>query len=147
MPLNGPIDELQAHSAPITVMRLNHYNDWLFTACKDGFIYIYEVKEKDPRTGLQIIHNPLYSDELLTEKQEIDETIQHKEALMNELANARDPSHTGVNEKASASESEDKIKKLHEQLSSQSLMIRSKIEQLDASKNEIQDQFEKQLQV
>ena len=56
---------------------------------------------------------------------------------MNELANARDPSHTGVNEKASASDMEDKIKKLNEQLSSQSLMIRSKIEQLDASKNEI----------
>ena len=66
---------------------------------------------------------------------------------MTELAGSRDSSHTGVNEEASANDLEDKIKKLHEQLSSQKLMIRSKIDQLEVSKCEIEDQFEKQLSV
>lgn len=123
----------------MSCMRLNFQNDWLFTAGSDGCIYGFEVKDRDPRTGLPVVHRAQFSDELLTEKQEIDETKQQRDALVNELQTARDPSHTGVNEKASASDMDDKIKKLHEQLSSQSIMIRSKIEQIDASKNEIHD--------
>ena len=58
----------------------------------------------------------------------MDDIHTERDRLMNELNSARDPSHTGVNEKASANDLEEKIKKLHEQLSSQQLMIRSKIE-------------------
>ena len=65
--------------------------------------------------------------------------------MLNDLANAKDPSHAGLSEEASANDQIDKIKKLKEQLASQSLMMKSKIEQLVASKNEIEDQFEKQL--
>ncbi len=68
------IDTIQAHSSPITRMSLNYYNDWLFTACEEGFIYAFEVKERDSR-NMPIVHTPYYSDEILTEKQEIDETI------------------------------------------------------------------------
>lgn len=88
-----------------------------------------------------------FSDEILTEKSEMEEILNDRDKYKNELLSARDPSHTGVNEKASANDLEDKIKKLHEALSSQQLMIRSKIEQLEANKNEIEDQFEKQLKV
>jgi len=69
----------------------------------------------------------------------MDDINTERDRLLNELSSARDPSHTGVNEKASANDLEDKIKKLQEQLSSQQLMIRSKIEQLEASKTEIED--------
>ena len=60
-----------------------------------------------------------YSDEILTEKSEMEEILNDRDKYKNELLSARDPSHTGVNEKASANDLEDKIKKLHEALSSQ----------------------------
>ena len=132
-------------------MRLSFNNDWLFTAGKDCCLMIHEVKDRDPRGGLVKRERDAgllpFSDEILTEKSEMDDITGQRDQLINDLAAARDPSHSGVNEKAAANDQEDKIKKLHEQLSSQQLMIRSKIEQLEASKNEIEDQFEKQLKL
>ena len=115
------ITEVQAHGAPIERMRLSYHNDWLFTAGRDCCLMIHEVKDRDPRGGPRGVRDPslMYSDEILTEKSEMDDINAERDRLMNELASARDPSHTGVNENASANDLEDKIKKLHEQLSSQ----------------------------
>ena len=142
-----PISEVQAHSGPIERMRLSYNNDFLFTAGKDGCLMIHEVKDRDSRAGATRVHSSavMYSDEILTEKGEMDDIKAERDRLQLELASARDPSHSNMNEKASANDLEDKIKKLREQISSQTLMIRSKIEQLEASKSEIEDQFEKQL--
>ena len=52
MPLNRPLTYIMAHKGPISRMRLNHYNDWLFTTGSDGCLFCHEIKEKDPRTGL-----------------------------------------------------------------------------------------------
>ena len=38
-----------------------------------------------------------YSDEILTEKSEMDDILGEAERLKNDLATARDPSHSGVN--------------------------------------------------
>ena len=145
------LSEVQAHGAPIRRMRLSYSNDWLFTAGADCCLMIHEVKDRDPRGGLVRRDRDQgmlpFSDEILTEKSEMEEILNDRDKFKNELLSARDPSHSGVNEKASANDLEDKIKKLHEALSSQQLMIRSKIEQLEANKNEIEDQFEKQLKV
>ena len=138
------IGEIQAHGGPIERMRLSYHNDWLFTAGRDCCIMIHEVKDRGGDHGLphsvsrgaqlyrgaSIVRDPnlMYSDEILTEKSEMDEINAERDRLMNDLQSARDPSHTGVNEKASANDLEDKIKKLKEQISSQELMIRSKIE-------------------
>ena len=48
----------------------------------------------------------------------MEEILNDRDKYKNELLSARDPSHTGVNEKASANDLEDKIKKLNEALSS-----------------------------
>lgn len=145
------LSEVQAHSGPIERMRLSFNNDWLFTAGKDCCLMVHEVKDRDPRGGLVRRERDAgllpFSDEILTEKSEMDDIIGKKDQLFIELQSARDPSHTGVNEKASANDQEDRIKKLHEQVSTQQLLIRSKIEQLEASKNEIEDQFEKSLKL
>ena len=145
------LSEVQAHGAPIERMRLSYGNDWLFTAGKDCCLMIHEVKDRDPRGGLVKRDRDQsmlpYSDEILTEKSEMDDILGECERLKNDLAAAKDPSHSGVNEKSNASEQEEKIKKLHEQLSSQQLQIRSRIEQLEASKNELEEQFEKQLKL
>ena len=114
--------EVQAHSAPIKSMRLSYSNDNLFTAGKDCCLMIHDVKDKDPRGGLvkrDMDQSILpFSDEILTEKSEMDDIHGERDRLKNELETTRDPSHSGVAEKSSANEQEENIKKLHEQLSS-----------------------------
>jgi len=79
---------------------------------------LHEVKDKDPRGGLIKRDRDQsmlpYSDEILTEKSEMDDIHGDRDRLIAELATARDPSHSGVAEKSSASEQEELIKKLHE---------------------------------
>ena len=115
------MSEVQAHGGPIERMRLSFNNDWLFTAGRDCCLMIHEVKDRDPRGGLVKRERDFgllqFSDEILTEKSEMDDILGKKDQLTNELAGARDPSHTGVSEKASANDMEDKIKKLHESVS------------------------------
>ena len=102
-------------------MKLTYKNDFLFTVGEDCALMIHEVKDKDPRGGLNArerVDNSLpFSDEILTEKTEMDEIQAKRDQLINELAAARDPSQAGVNDKSSANDQEEKIKKLHEQLS------------------------------
>ena len=73
---------------------------------------------KDPRGGhnanLRVDNSLPFSDEILTEKTEMDEIQHRRDQLINELASARDPSQAGANEKSSANDQEEKIKKLHE---------------------------------
>ena len=45
-PAMQKISAAQAHSAPISRMRLTYHNDWLFTAGKDACLYVHEVKDK-----------------------------------------------------------------------------------------------------
>ena len=88
----------------------------------------------------------MYSDDILAEREQMDETKQVKKNLLGELNVARETNHT-LAEEASANDQNDKIKKLREQRQSQALMMQSKIEQLVASKNEIEDQFVKALRL
>ena len=117
------MSEVQAHGGPIERMRLSYNNEWLFTAGKDCCLMVHEVKNRDPRTGairrVRDNFQQTYSDDILTEKQALDEINGQKDQLEKELETVRDPSHSGLNEKASANDQEDKIKKLNEQLSSQ----------------------------
>ena len=64
-----------------------------------------------------------------------------------ELAAAKDPSQSSSVDKSNATEQEEKIKRLNEQATTEALMIRSKIEQLEAGKQEIEEQFEKQIKL
>ena len=55
-------------------MRLNYRNDHLFTVGKDGAIFIMEVKDRDPKWEKFPYDDRKkmnYSEEILTEKQEI----------------------------------------------------------------------------
>jgi len=73
---------VQAHSKPVTRLRLSHDNSWLYTASEDGIVGIFEVKDKDPRAmkrdeSFHGAGNLLYSEEILTDKSRM-------EALINE---------------------------------------------------------------
>jgi len=97
-------------------MKITYKNDFLFTAGRDCALMIHEVKDKDPRGGLNArerVDNSLpFSDEILTEKTEMDEIIAKREQLIVDLASARDPSSGAVNDKNSANDQEEMIKKM-----------------------------------
>jgi len=70
-------------------MKISYDNKYLFTASKDGSLLIMDIKDKDPRGGnlrerdLQILD---FSDEILTEKSEMDDYKQRKEQLTADLS-------------------------------------------------------------
>lgn len=66
-------------------MRMSFDNNHLFTAGKDGCLIIHDVKDRDPKGKTRVRDCLPFSDEILTEKQEIDTFIQDKEQLENEL--------------------------------------------------------------
>ena len=84
---------------------------------------IHEVQDRDPRGNLYKRDRDqgmlAYSEEILTEKSEMDDIQNESDRLRNDLATARDPTHSGVKGKSSANDQEDQIKKLHDQLSTQ----------------------------
>lgn len=66
-------------------MRMSFDNHHLFTTGKDGCLVIHDVKDRDPKGKTRERDCLPFSDEILTEKQEIDTFIQDKEQLENEL--------------------------------------------------------------
>ena len=69
-------------------MRISHDNNFLFTASKDGTMMMFEIKDKDMLRGgagrkFEGIAN--FSEEILTEKTEMDQYEQLIDTLQNEL--------------------------------------------------------------
>jgi hypothetical protein len=88
-------------------MRISHDNNFLFTASKDGTMMMFEIKDKDMLRGgagrkFEGIAN--FSEEILTEKTEMDQYEQLIDTLQNELNQAKDPSQVGSDEKMSTKE-------------------------------------------
>lgn len=89
MPMEKII-EIQAHGKGVTRMRMTFDNNFLFTTAKDGTLMIHEIKDRDPRGGLVKKERDLggittFSEEILTEKTEIEEDRALLEQLSNEL--------------------------------------------------------------
>jgi hypothetical protein len=87
-------------------MRISFDNNYLFTAGRDGTLIIHDIKDKDPRGGVikREFEKVLgWSEDILTEKSEMEEFDNQKEQLENELLQAKDPASTGVDNKTSHS--------------------------------------------
>jgi hypothetical protein len=70
-------------------MKISYDNKYLFTASKDGSLLIMDIKDKDPRGGNlreRDLHILDFSDEILTEKSEMDDYKQRKEQLTTDLS-------------------------------------------------------------
>ena len=113
-------------------MRLSLDNKFLFTAGKDGCLMIHSIRQdsKGFQTGglRDITGHLLTSEEVLTEKVEMEEYMARKEHLSNELAGLKDANSSGVSEKVGANEYEEKIQKLQEELDTNKHVTRNKVE-------------------
>jgi hypothetical protein len=81
------LNEVQAHSKPIERMRISYDNNFLFTGGQDGLLIIHDIKDRDPRApkaqrdGLGLP----FSEEILIDKQDIENFITDKENLEGEF--------------------------------------------------------------
>lgn len=102
-------------------MRISFDNNFLFTAGKDGCLIIYEIKDKDPRGGLVKRERAegtimQFSDEILTEKPEMDEIYSIRDQKAIELQQLQDPTQSDVTDRAATGDQEENINKLKDEL-------------------------------
>jgi hypothetical protein len=133
------ISEVQAHSMPIERMRISFDNNNLFTCGKDGCLIIHDVKDRDPKGKTSQREGLPISDEILTEKTEIDGYVQEKEQLDNELQGQSQESFEKV---MNIKKLDDKINKLQEDLSSSQLQHRNRYDSLNENKRDREAFFE-----
>jgi cilia- and flagella-associated protein 57 len=130
-------------------MRISFDNNYLFTAGRDGTLVIHEIRDRDPRGGT-IKRNfgsvLQFSEEILTEKSEMEEFDNLKETLENELQAARDPA-SGVDSKMGSNEQDQQIAHLQEVLSNSQLNARNKYDQLNSAKQDMEENYETQIKL
>mmetsp|Transcript_26937 Transcript_26937/g.41056 ORF Transcript_26937/g.41056 Transcript_26937/m.41056 type:complete len:159 (-) Transcript_26937:433-909(-) len=87
------INEVQAHGMAISRMRLSYDNNHLFSTGRDGCLIIHDVKDRDPKGKTREREGLPFSDEILTERQEIEQYIQEKDHYENELHGQQNESY------------------------------------------------------
>ncbi|KAH9271594.1 hypothetical protein BASA83_006204 [Batrachochytrium salamandrivorans] len=73
--------EHQAHSAPITKLRVSYDDQFLFSTSEDGCVYMFRIADKDERGGLRRDPVTIFADEILITKSDMEE----KTVIMAEL--------------------------------------------------------------
>ncbi|KAJ3172248.1 Cilia- and flagella-associated protein 57 [Geranomyces variabilis] len=76
----GEFQEHQAHSAPITKLRVSFDDQYLFSTSEDGALYVFKISDKEGR-GLKRDREIVYADEILVTKSDLEE----KNSTMAEL--------------------------------------------------------------
>lgn len=126
-------------------MRLSYDNNFLFTVGADGLLIIHDVKDRDPR-GAKREREGLglpYSDEILTEKAEIEAFVTEKEGLENDFNNANQPD--SVEKIMKVKRLEDNILKLQEELSNSQVQAKNRYDSLNENKREMENAFEEKI--
>jgi len=136
------VNEVQAHSRPIERMRLSYDNHHLFTVGQDGCLIIHDVKDRDPKGKARERDCLAFSDEILTEKQEIETQNQEKEQLENDLTGTSSENFEKV---MKIKKLEEKINKLNDELSSSQLQHRNRYDSLNENKRDMENAQEEKL--
>ncbi|KAI9346401.1 WD repeat domain 65-like protein [Zopfochytrium polystomum] len=76
----GEYQEHQAHSGPISKLRVGYDDSFLFSASEDGCLYVFKVSDKEGRS-LKRERDIIYADEILVTKSDLEE----KNTMMAEL--------------------------------------------------------------
>lgn len=94
---------------------MTYANDVLFTAGRDGNLIMFDIKNRDNKSGLAVKREfgnlPPFSNEILVEKSEMEEFESQRDTLDNENAAANE-THNGVNDKMGTGQQENEITKL-----------------------------------
>lgn len=136
------INEVQAHSSGITRMKLSYDNTHLFTAGKDGCFIIHEVKDRDPKGKSRERDKIEFSDEILTDKADIDNYASEKDQLENEF---NGQSGDNFEKYQKTRRLDEKITKLQEELSSSTLQHRNRYDSLMENKRDAENIAEEQI--
>jgi len=136
------INEVQAHSKAISRMKLSYDNHHLFSAGQDGCFIIHDVKDRDPKGKQREREGLPFSDEILTDKQDIEGYTQDKEQLDNEL-NGNNQDNFEKYQKLR--KLDEKISKLQEELSSSQLQHRNRYDSLMENKRDAENIAEEQI--
>lgn len=137
------INEIQAHSKPIERLKLTYDNHHLISAGNDGCLIIHDIKDRDPK-GKQRERECLpFSDEILTEKNEIDQINQEIEQLTNDL-NGSGPDG-GFDRMLKMRKLDEKIAQLEEHYVSMKLNDENKYLALNESKSDLEKEFEEKI--
>ena len=122
-------------------MRLTYDNNQLFTCGADGCLIIHDVKDRDPKGKSKERECLPFSDEILTEKQEIEQYVQEKEQLENDL---NGQNSENIDKVMQLKKLEEKINKYQEQLSGTQMQHRQRYDSLMDTKREMEAYFEEQ---
>jgi len=81
-------------------MRLSFDNNWLFTAGSDGCLMLHKVDDRDVRGGVKNRDSSgttimPFSDEIQTQKSEMEDNLAKKEQLENDLEGIKEPATGG----------------------------------------------------
>lgn len=129
-------NEVQAHSSAITRMKLSYDNNHLFTVGQDGCFIIHDVKDRDPKGKTREREGIPFSDEILTDKADIDFYAQEKDRLDGEY------NGQGANDFEKYQKSrklDEKVTKLQEELSSSTLQHRNRYDSLMENKRDAEN--------
>lgn len=70
------LNEIQAHAHPIEKLRLSDDSQNLFSVGRDGMLCIFEVRDRDPRSAKKAGQGLVFSEEILTDSQTMDNNRQ-----------------------------------------------------------------------
>lgn len=127
-------------------MKLSFDNNFLFSGGQDGLLILHDIKDRDPRGGAKRDREGLglpFSDEILTEKQEIDNFMNEKDALETDFNNANQPD--SVEKIMKVKRLEDTILKLQEELSNSQVQAKNRYDSLNENKREMENAFEEKI--
>jgi cilia- and flagella-associated protein 57 len=127
-------------------MKLSYDNNFLFTAGQDGLLIFHDIKDRDPRGGAKREREGVglpFSDEILTERTEIDNFLTEKEGLENDFNNANQPD--SVEKIMKVKRLEDTILKLQEELSNSQVQAKNRYDSLNENKREMENAFEEKI--
>ncbi|KAI9144944.1 WD40-repeat-containing domain protein [Paraphysoderma sedebokerense] len=65
--------EHQAHGVPVTKLRISFDDRYLFSACEDGFIYIYRITDRDTKNTRGQPLEVTFAEEVLVTKTDLEE--------------------------------------------------------------------------
>ena len=82
--------EIQAHASAITGLRVSHTNSHLFSVGQDGMLTIFDIKDRDPKRETDSLLQLKFSDEILSEKTEVEQLQAEEEQLKNKAASQKD---------------------------------------------------------